>query len=105
MALLIGQLERAAYSESKSLTSARTESSLLDLALEIAEADPDAYEPGAVLNQAARQLAVDWVIAQGCARVLGKRRSSRRQAAKRRRLNSKRAARDLRALLEVPARA
>ena len=75
---------------------------MLDLAYQIVEADPDAYEPGAVLNQAAKQLAADWVINQGCARVLGKRRSSRKKAAKRRRLESKRVVQDLRRLLTGP---
>ena len=105
-ATLIERLEKETNAEALSLASGRTDNSLYELALRITDVDPDAYQSGAVPNQAAKQLAAEWVFAQGNAQVLGKRCRSRKKAASQRRLRSRGLVRNLRALLlEAPDRA
>ena len=101
---LIGQIEKNTKALALSSSSGRTDNKLYELALRLEEASPDVYVPGATLSEAAKQLAIEWVIAQGSSKVLGKRCRSRKGASHRRHLRAKRDVENLRALLEAPAR-
>ena len=98
---LIGQIEKNTKALALSSLSSRTDSKLQELALRLEEINPDVYAPGAAPNEAAKQLAIEWVVAQGSSKVLGKRCRSRRGASYRRHLRAKRDVENLRVLLEA----